>query len=659
MPPTLEEIFAENGLLVKHLTDYEQRQGQRKMAEATLTAFLNPGVEGQENILVVEAETGIGKTMAYCLPAILSEKKVVVSTATINLQDQIIGKDIPLLERVLGQPIKAICLKGRQNYLCLYRWFQHAALTPKGDAEVARVSTWLQTTEFADRAELSWLADHSPLWAKISAQANQCLGNDCPEAADCFLQRVRRAASGARIIVVNHHLFFSDLALRRDGHAEVIPRYQCVVFDEAHHLEAVAGSYFGHTFSQYQLLDLLADMERQARSDDRPSQTTIIATLTAGLGKRGERLFNFFPPERGRYPLAPFLAKLPDQAASLYAAADELVLGLKAAVDELAALEPGEIWNLFAKRCQDMASLMAMILDDEKTPDHNFVYWYERRERTVSLAVTPILIANELRENLYQKTEAVLLTSATLSAAGDFSFIKSRLGLPDDTVFARFASPFDYKSRSLLYIPATGFPEPNAPSFTRAAGQECLELLQASEGRALLLFTSLKSMDQVAEMLRGKLTYPLLVQGESSRRQLLTAFKKEAQSVLLAVASFWEGVDVPGDALRLVVIDKLPFEVPTDPVLQARIAQINEDGGNAFFSLQLPKAILSLRQGVGRLMRQAADWGVMVVLDSRLFTKSYGRHFRASLPPAPVVRDLTAVKKFFQQQHKSDKSFDF
>jgi len=290
-----------------------------------------------------------------------------------------------------------------------------------------------------------------------------------------------------------------------------------------------------------------------------------------------------------------------------------------------------------------------MILDNEELPDHNFVYWYERRERTVSLAVTPVLVAKELQSHLYEKAEAVLLTSATLSAAGDFSFIKSRLGLPDDTAFARFASPFDYKNRSLLYIPATGFPEPNAPSFTRAAGQECLELLKASEGRALLLFTSLKSMDQVAEMLRGKLDYPLLVQGESSRRQLLAAFKKEAQSVLLAVASFWEGVDVPGNALRLVIIDKLPFEVPTDPVLQARITQINEDGGNAFFTLQIPKAILSLRQGVGRLMRQATDWGVMAVLDPRLFTKGYGRQFRASLPPAPVVRDLTVVRNFFEK----------
>ncbi|MDR0478144.1 MAG: ATP-dependent DNA helicase [Desulfobulbaceae bacterium] len=653
MPPILEEFFAENGLLAQQLVRYEERHGQRQMAEAALAAFLKPFTDDQENILVVEAETGIGKTMAYCLPAILSEKKVVVSTATINLQDQIMGKDIPLLQRVLNQPIKAICLKGRQNYLCLYRWFQYASLAPDGDAKVARISAWLQTTEFADRAELGWLADSSPLWAKISAQANQCLGNDCPESADCFLQRVRRAAAGARIIVVNHHLFFSDLALRRDGHAEVIPRYQCVVFDEAHHLEAVAGAYFGHTFSQYQLLDLLTDMERQVKSDNQPSQIQTIASLTASLGKRGERLFAFFPPERGRYPLETFLAKLPDRAA-LYAAADELALGLKRAADELAALEPSEIWNLFVKRCQDMALLLGMILDDEEPPDHNFVYWYERRERTVSLAVTPVLVAKELQSHLYQKTEAVLLTSATLSAAGDFSFIKSRLGLPDDTVFARFASPFDYKSRSLLYIPAPGFPEPNAPSFTQAAGQECLELLKASQGRALLLFTSLKSMDQVAEMLRGKFDYPLLVQGESSRRQLLATFKKEAQSVLLAVASFWEGVDVPGDALRLVVIDKLPFEVPTDPVLQARITQINEDGGNAFFSLQIPKAILSLRQGVGRLMRQSADWGVMAVLDPRLFTKGYGRQFRASLPPAPVVRDLAAVRKFFEK-YQSEK----
>ena len=600
---------------------------------------------------MAEAETGIGKTMAYCLPAILADKKVVISTATINLQDQIMGKDIPLLEKVLGQPIKAICLKGRQNYLCLYRWFQYASLSAEGNQEVARIAAWLQKTEFADRAELGWLADRSPLWTNISAQANQCLGNDCPEAADCFLQRVRRAAAQARIIVVNHHLFFSDLALRRDGHAEVIPRYQCVVFDEAHHLEMVAGAYFGYSFSQYQLLDLLADIERQAKTDAGPSQMPAIATLLAGLGKRGERFFAFFPQEKGRYPLAPVLEKLPDQA-SLNEAVDELVAGLKTAADDLAAFEPGEIWNLFAKRCQEAASRLRLIFGDEASQDHNFVYWYERRERTVALAATPIIVAEQLRQNLYQQAEAVVLTSATLSAAGDFSFIKSRLGLPEDTVFARFASPFDYKNRSLLYIPASGFPEPASPSFTPAIAQECLELLCLSRGGALLLFTSLKSMEQVAEILRGKLDYPMLVQGEASRRQLLDAFKNDRQSVLLAVASFWEGIDVPGDALRLVIIDKLPFEVPTDPVLQARIAQINEDGGNAFVNLQIPKAILSLRQGVGRLMRQASDWGVMAILDSRLFTKGYGRQFRASLPPAPVVRDLPSVRNFFEKYQK-------
>ncbi|MDR3089549.1 MAG: ATP-dependent DNA helicase [Desulfobulbaceae bacterium] len=653
MPPSLDDIFADDGLLARRLSHYEQRPGQRQMAEAALTAFQRQPTEGEENILVVEAETGIGKTMAYCLPAILADKKVVISTATINLQDQIIGKDIPLLEQVLEQQIKAICLKGRQNYLCLYRWFQYASLAAKGDKDVERIGLWLQKTEFADRAELGWLADHSPLWLKISAQANQCLGNDCPEAADCFLQRARRAAAQAKIVVVNHHLFFSDLALRRDGHAEVIPRYQCVVFDEAHHIEAVAGAYFGYAFSQYQLLDLLADMMRQAKTDAKPAQTATIAALIASLEKRGDRFFSFFPPERGRYPLDPFLAKLPNKS-NFNEAADELALGLKDAADDLATMEPDEIWNLFAKRCQDLEERLALILDDQAPRDANYVYWYERRERTISLAATPILMAEQLRRNLYEKAEAVLMTSATLSAGGDFTFIKSRLGLPETAVFARFASPFDYKNRSLLYVPGQGFPEPTSPSFTTAVGKECLELLRFSKGRALVLFTSIKSMDQVATTLRGALTYPILVQGEASRRQLLATFKKDAQSVLLAVASFWEGVDVPGDALRLVVIDKLPFEVPTDPVLQARVAQINQDGGNAFFSLQIPKAILSLRQGVGRLMRQSSDWGVMAVLDPRLFSKGYGRHFRASLPSATVVRDLPPVKKFFEKYQVDD-----
>lgn len=649
----MKEIFASGGLLARHLPAFEPRSGQLRMAEAvaaTLGADEKSWEEGQRaRVLLVEAETGIGKTLAYLVPALLSGQRVVVSTATINLQDQILGKEIPLIERVLGRSAAALCVKGRQNYLCLYRWNQYRSspqLSLVEDGDIGRIEQWLKTTSSGDRAELSWLADGSLLWPKVSAQSSQCLGSDCPDSAPCFVNQLRKQAGSARLLIVNHHLFFSDLALRQAGFAEILPRYQAVIFDEAHHLEGVATQFFGRTFSQYQLLDLAQDIERQVEADLAVKSRDKILASTRGLIPRMERFALLFPGQRGRFPLAEIIAG--------HASWSQEVEGLAVGLDQLAALLAaqaitGEVWNVLSSRTVELAaSLRHICLLGEGTADR-FVHWYERRERTITLSATPVRIADELEQTLYTSVQSCIMTSATLSTGGDFSYVKERLGLDEETETLQLHSPFDYEGRTLLYVPEKDFPEPADAAYADKVCQRVLELLEISQGRALVLFTSLKAMDMMAEFLESRLSYPVLVQGRASRQALLERFRETTESVLLAVASFWEGVDVPGDSLSCVIIDKLPFEVPSDPVIQARIQAITEAGGKPFFDFQVPRAILTLRQGVGRLMRSATDCGVIAIMDVRLFSKGYGRSFRASLPPSSVVRSLKDVRTFFEQ----------
>jgi ATP-dependent DNA helicase DinG len=650
----MRNIFAENGLLAKCLSGFEPRAGQLKMAEA-VAATLDRGTrEDRENsgsvkILVVEAETGIGKTLAYLIPAFLSGQRLVISTATINLQDQILHKEIPLIGRLLHTEMKAICVKGRQNYLCHYRWFQYRSspqLPLFEDADCEKIDHWLQITATGDRAELAWLPDRSPLWAKISAQSHQCLGNECPEGSLCFVNQLRRRAGSASLLIVNHHLFFSDLAVRQAGYGEILPRYEGVIFDEAHHLENVATTFFGISFSQYQLLDLLGDIERQAETDLRASQAEYPGNAVRGLKQRLERFITLFPVERGRYHLDPVIEKTNLWQEEV----ESLVAGLDRLGDDLAALGgESEGWRVLEKRAAELnANLIEIALPGERAKKDQYVYWYERRERAVSISSTPINIADHLKKLLYPSVTSCILTSATLSTSGDFSYIKERLGLDAQVETLQLKSPFDYSSRTLLYVPENGFPEPAEKSFSDRVCARVFDILQISKGRALVLFTSFKGMDCMADYLQDHLCYPVFVQGSSSRQALLERFKEETDSVLLAVASFWEGVDVPGESLSCVIIDKLPFEVPSDPVIQARVEAISAAGGRPFFDFQIPRAILSLRQGVGRLMRASTDSGLIAIMDVRLFSKGYGRLFVASLPPSPLVRSLEPVAQFFR-----------
>lgn len=651
----MKEIFSQDGLLAQRLSHFEARESQQVMAEAVSELLCGHEEDwspsNQAKVLVVEAETGVGKTLAYLLPAIVSDRRIVISTATLNLQDQILNKEIPLAEKVLGREIPTLCVKGRQNYLCHYRWYQYRNSTQLSmfeDVEGDRIESWLQSTTTGDRAELAWLADKSPLWPKISAHSNQCLGSECPEGSFCFINQLRKRAGSVRLLIVNHHLFFSDLALRREGHGEVLPRYEGVIFDEAHHVENVATLFFGRTFSQYQLFDLFSDLERQAEIDLDPAQIEKVHGKVQALKQRIDFFAGLFPEDRGRYHLDSLIHTVSEDV--WRTEVEHVVTSLVRLGEQIAACSAyGEGWDNLEKRVLELkTNLSDIALPQTDGGKPRFVHWYERKERTISLSATPIEVADHLRESLYRMVQSCVFTSATLSSGGSFDYVRGRLGLGNETKFLKLNSPFDYLNRTLLYIPEAGFPEPTARDYSERVCVRVLEILKISRGRALVLFTSLKAMDIMAEYLEPRLDYPVLVQGRASRQTLLETFRETTDSVLLAVASFWEGVDVPGESLSCVIIDKLPFEVPTDPVIQARMSMISDNGGVPFFDFQVPRAILSLRQGVGRLMRAASDRGVIAIMDIRLYSKGYGRIFLKSLPPSPAVRSLQSLSEFFQ-----------
>ncbi|XCN75185.1 MAG: ATP-dependent DNA helicase [Candidatus Electrothrix aestuarii] len=671
----MKNIFADIGLLAEHLPDYESRPGQLEMAEAVAKLLEQEGQQvGSEQdspslaqCLIVEAGTGLGKTLAYLIPAVLSGRRVVVSTNTRNLQDQILKREIPFIQNALAPGLRAMTVKGRQNYLCLYRWHQIAdhkqqvifqeqvgnkGKQGKGMYDV--LDEWLQRTVVADRAELSGISGGSLLWQKICCLPHFCLGADCPYANACYLNRLRRLAASCQVLVVNHHLLFSDLAVRKNGYGEVLPRYQSVIIDEAHHLENVAGNFFGFSFSRYQVVDLITDIEQSVLKKGGKTSGLYESMLSAARALSGlnEQFAAMFPVQKGRFPLRDLWEEYPE----VPKARDAVMTALHSLAEQLDKIKgQDEPWGHYGQRSQDIAHHLEQITSPLLLPHgeadlSNYIQWVERTEKNLTLSATPIDVAEELQSTLFAGAEHCLFTSATLRTEGGdggFSYFRQRLGIPETTQSYSFSSPFDYQKRTLLYVPGDQFPEPNDAQYRTALHQELLQLITCSKGRALLLFTSFQSLELAWHSLQDQVSYPLLRQGTCSRSLLLERFAEQTNSVLFAVASFWEGVDVPGDSLSLVVIDKLPFEVPSDPVIMARMERIKAAGGNPFMDFQIPRAILTLRQGVGRLMRRANDRGVMAILDVRLFSKFYGRRFRANLPAAPISRDMQDVEIFF------------
>jgi ATP-dependent DNA helicase DinG len=651
----MEEIFGRNGLIARNHPDYEYRPGQLAMAQAVTEAL------DQRSHLLVEAGTGIGKTLAYLVPAIATGRRVIISTGTKNLQEQIFYKDIPFLQSILPRKFKATYLKGRSNYVCLNR-LKRAESSPVLDGLEEMdyfdlVNKWAYRSQTGDRAELTDLPEKVSFWRHIDARSDICIGQKCPSFDPCFITKARQAALESDVVIVNHALFFADLALRDKEWGQVLPDYSAVIFDEAHQIEDIAAQYFGASVSSYQIDDLLGDISRLILTDiDASREITKASARVSTMADNFWTSFSGADPRssvrtfdgEGRFVLRPdmFVRKLRGGEFEATAAGERFV-NLKTALQRLkGALQvvkgaPPEMEATLRRVEQILFDLEFIVGAD----DELFVYWAERRGRGVFLQATPIDASGILNDRLFSHVETVVLTSATLTSAGSFDFIRSRLGVERAAELIA-GSNYDYHDQSLLYLPPN-MPDPRDAGFQQAAAGEIVKILNASRGRAFVLCTSYSQMEALREMVEFKIDFPILMQGEGSRSGILDKFRSTPNAVLFATSSFWQGVDVRGEALSCVIIDKLPFAVPSDPVIGARQRYIDSHGGNSFNSYSVPAAIINLKQGLGRLIRSATDRGVLSILDPRIVTKGYGQQFRKSLPPSRVTRKIEDVESFF------------
>ena len=618
--------------------------------------------------LIVEAGTGTGKTLAYLMPVIRSGKRVIISTGTKNLQEQLFYKDVPFLEQALygertsGSRLSVCYMKGRNNYLCrkkLYDLTGQPVLNGLEEIEQYRaIAAWEKTTATGDRAELSELPETSALWHKLDARADACIGQKCSEWERCFVTEMRRRGMESDIIVVNHHLFFADLAikLQADGapDAGILPEAAAVIFDEAHELEDVAGNYFGISISNLRVEDLAREVEAALQYN-----RMLSASISGALGSLRERaqvFFSLLPPGEGRFAFETrreFLEENGDEVLAL----NQALMRLAGELEGLPQ-KPQEIFN-FVRRAQELQVQLNFAMESD---DRNTVFWIERRggrtnspqrnrgtattgRQNVFLQATPIDVGPILRECLWSKLECAVLTSATLAVGGGFEYIRQRLGF-EHARESVLPSHFDYENQALFYVPPD-LPDARTPQFTAKAAERIRQLLEISRGRAFVLFTSYAQMNDVYQRLLGELEFPLLRQGDAPKSALLEEFRLTPNAVLFATSSFWQGVDVQGEQLSCVIIDRLPFAVPSDPVVAARVKAIDADGGNAFFQYQVPAAVITLKQGFGRLIRSLHDRGLLVLLDNRILKKQYGRVFIESLPNYKKTTELRVVEEFF------------
>jgi ATP-dependent DNA helicase DinG len=617
----VDDFFGPSGRLAAALPGFEPRTGQAALAQAVADAL-----EGDEH-LMAEAGTGTGKSLAYLVPALVSGKRVVVATATKALQEQLLTKDVPAAAAALGRSVRVAVLKGRQNYLCrksLAGVDQLGGLfrTSEDAADYERLGEWIETTETGDRAELSF--EPSPtLWAELSVGADRCAGRRCPFIGSCYAEAARGRAAEAELVIANHALYFADLALRQrtDG-AGVLPEHDAVVFDEAHRLEEAAAAWFGGRISLARLRQLARDVERHCREE----ATRLPARALADLDRAGTELIDAFDPGSGRRRLT---AADEDELDSYGSA---LVRALGRLADELAGA--GEEADALARRVLGVAADVEACLEFD---DPDRVSWAEPG----ALAWAPVDVSEILREELWGDGPTAILVSATLEAR----FLQRRLGL-DDARELVLPSPFDYREQALLYVPER-FPEPRAPGYYARLADEVVALCNLSRGRALVLTCSYRALDELVEGARPRHQFPVLVQGQAPRERLLERFREEVDSVLFATATFWQGVDVAGDSLSLLIVDKLPFAAPGEPLVEARCERIVREGGDWFTDYAVPSAVLQLRQGFGRLIRGHGDEGVVAILDPRLRTRAYGRRFLEALPPALLVGDRDSVAGFF------------
>lgn len=632
----IHTILSADGPFAQLIPGFAPRPQQQALAAAVAHAL------EKHQVFIAEAGTGTGKTFAYLVPALLSGQKVIISTGTKNLQDQLFHKDLPLVRQALGVPVDVALLKGRANYLCLHRLelaLAEGRLRSRSEvSDLQVIREWSGRTRSGDIAELTALAEDAPLWPQVTSTSDNCLGSDCGQYGDCFLVQARRRAQEADVLVVNHHLLFADMALKGEGFGELLPGAHAFILDEAHQLPETASNFFGITVSSNQLLELAGDSIAEDLREAGESGRLRSAAEHLQKTVKDLRLAFGVEPRRGAWRevkhLATFQAALNE--------VDTALQELHAQLEPLAAR--GKDLESCLRRCEDLMLRYGQVSGDTP-PDQ--IHWFETHTRSFTVNLTPMDVAALFRAQVSARPCAWIFTSATLAVGDSFEHFTHRLGL-DEAKTQRWDSPFDFARQALLYVPPE-MPNPNSYGYTAAVIEQALPVLEASRGRAFLLFTSHRALQEAAGLLEGRIEYPLLVQGQMPRSRLLEQFRALGNAVLLGTGSFWEGVDVRGEALSCVIIDKLPFASPGDPVLQARIEAMRAQGGNPFMEYQLPQAVITLKQGVGRLIRDVHDRGVLMLCDPRLGSKSYGRIFIDSLPPMSKTRKLEVVQRFFAQ----------
>ncbi len=639
---SLPEIFSPDGPLAQGIAGYRVRAQQVEMAERIAAAI------DRHEVFIAEAGTGTGKTFAYLVPALRSGGKVIVSTGTKTLQDQLFNKDLPMVRAALKAPVRIALLKGRANYVCPYHLERSLAdgrfLSREDAADARRIAVFAKTTQTGDKAECIEVNENSPVWNSATSTRDNCLGQDCPDYRDCFVMAARREAMAADLVVVNHHLFFADVMLRDEGMAELLPACNTVIFDEAHQLPEVATLFFGDSVSTAQFLDLARDARAEGLANARDCLD--LPVLSKAMEKAARDLRLAVGLDAGRFAYGQLLEK-PEFEPALNVLEEETAK-FAALLETQAARAEG------LEKCWQRATDLQQQLGQWQNPvNPGYVRWAEAYTHSLQLNSTPLDVAGIFRKQMGGHPRAWIFTSATLAVQGKFHHYCAELGLGEPETGC-WQSPFDYGEQAVLYAPL-GMPDPNAWNYTESVVDAAWLAVKAANGGAFFLCTSLKAMRRTHELLKAKLEeegldLPLLVQGEGSKNDLLQRFRHLGNAILVGSQSFWEGVDVRGEALSLVVIDKIPFAPPDDPVLSARIEEMKKQGRNAFIEYQLPRAVINVKQGAGRLIRDESDKGVLMICDPRLISKPYGRRVWQSLPPMKRTRELSVVLDFFARR---------